>query len=186
MEADCLWLRQVFNWATKWRDERGHYLMRENPLRGYDVPTEKNPRRPVATTDRYRVLRAVSDQVMMEIRWDGRRRVHRSYLSELLDIAHGTGRRINAVCQLRYDDFRPELGQHGGLRWREDTDKMGREWFAPINASVRAALDRLLQERPGIGAAYVFPSPKGRTRPIRYDLAAAWLQIGRASCRERV
>src|SRR2546428_3192497 len=33
VEADCLWLRQVFNWATKWRDERGHYLMRENPLR---------------------------------------------------------------------------------------------------------------------------------------------------------
>jgi len=49
--------------------------------------------------------------------------------------------RISVVCQLRYDDFRPEVGQQGGLRWREDADKMGHERFAPINATVRAALD---------------------------------------------
>lgn len=32
----------------------------------------------------------------------------RSYLSELLDLAYATGRRISAICQLRYDDLRLE------------------------------------------------------------------------------
>ena len=66
VEADCNWLGWVFNWAAKWRTEQG-YLMRENPVRGYDVPKEKNPRRPVATTDRFQALRAVSDQVRMAL-----------------------------------------------------------------------------------------------------------------------
>lgn len=33
------------------------HLMRENPVRGYDIPSEKNPRRPIATTDRYEAIR---------------------------------------------------------------------------------------------------------------------------------
>ena len=37
------------------------------------------------------------------------------------------------------------------------------------------ALDRIIDERPGIGAAYLFPSPKGPTLPISKDLAAQWL-----------
>ena len=41
---------------------------------------------------------------------------------------------------------------------------------------VRAALDRVLAERPGIGAAYLFPSPADPNRPIRYELASVWLQ----------
>ena len=49
VEADCDWLRWVFNWASKWRTRSGHYLMRENPIRGFEAPEEKNPRRPVAT-----------------------------------------------------------------------------------------------------------------------------------------
>jgi hypothetical protein len=64
----------------------------------------------------------------------------------------------------------------GALRWREDSDKMGREWFAHINVTVRASLDRVLKERPRIGPAYLFPSPLERTKLIRCDLAAAWLR----------
>ena len=47
--------------------------MRENPVRGYEIPRELNPRRPVATTDRYEAIREVSDEVQMEIRWFGKR-----------------------------------------------------------------------------------------------------------------
>jgi len=175
VQADCWWLRHVLNWGTKWRGEQGRYLMRENPVRGFDVPTEKNPRRPVATTDRYEALKAVSDRVMMEVRWDGQRRKQRSYLSELLDIAQGTGRRISAIRQLRYDDLRLDVKPFGAIRWPQDTDKMGRETVAPITAKVRAAIDRSLAERPGIGAAYLFPSPLKQGAPIRYELASEWL-----------
>ena len=153
--------------------------MRENPVRGYDIPSEKNPRRHVATTDRYEAIRGVSDQVQMEIRWHGKRTKQRSYLSEILDLAYATGRRISAICQLRYDDVRLEKTAeqpYGAIRWPGDTDKEGREWTSPLNPVARAAIDRVLAERPGIGAAPVFACPRQSDRSIRYELASDWLR----------
>ncbi len=176
--ADCQWLRWVLNWGTEWRDETCHYVLRENAVRGYPIPTEKNPRRPVATADRYDALRAVSDQVLMETRWGGQRARCRSYLSELLDIVQGSGRRISAVCALQYQDLRLDKTKgapHGAIRWPGETDKMGKEWVAPISGRVRAALDRVLKERPAVGAAYLFPSPTDRSEPVRYELTRDWL-----------
>jgi integrase len=175
VQGDCEWFGSVLRWGTKWRDREGRYLLRENCIRGYETPTEKNPRRPVATTDRYEAIRAVSDRVLMELRWAGTRRTHRSYLSELLDIVNGTGRRISAVCHLRYEDLRLNTSQHGAIRWPADTDKTGRKTTVPISPQVRAAIDRVLAERPGIGAAPLFPSPIDPEAPIRYELASAWL-----------
>ena len=176
VEADCNWLGWVFNWAAKWRGEHGGYLMRENPVRGFERPKDASPRRPVATQDRFDAVRAKSDLVMMEIRWHGKREGCRSYLSELLDIAQGTGRRISAVCSLTYADLRMNDGPHGSIRWPADTDKAGRETVVPIGPTVRAALDRILRERAGIGTAPLFPSPQTPRQPIRYELAAAWLR----------
>jgi hypothetical protein len=174
--ADCLWLRQVLNWATKWRNQGGRYLLRENPVRGYPIPFEKNPRRPVASTDRYECLRKVSDGVQMEIRWNGHRESRRSYLSELLDLAQGTGRRITAISSLRYEDLRLNEGPQGSICWPADTDKTGRETVTPMSRNVRAAVDRVLRERPGIGRMYLFPSPKDRERAVSKDLASWWLK----------
>jgi integrase len=175
VQHDCLWLRWVLNWATTWQTPEGRYLMRENPVRGFEVPVEKNPRRPVATTDRYEALRAVSDSVMMELRWGGKAQKQRSYVSELLDIAFGTGRRISAICALRYEDFRLDVKPHGAIRWPAATDKQGRETTAPISPKVRAALDRILKERPGIGAAYLFPCPTNPNEPVAYERVRTWL-----------
>ena len=154
VEADLKWLRWVFNWAAKWRTPQGQYLMRENPVRGYEIPTEKNPRRPVASADRYEAIRKISDQQRMEIRWNGKRQAQRSYLSELLDIVNGTGRRISAVCQLRYEDLRLSEGPYGSIRWPADTDKEGRESCVPINPSVRQALDRVSEPVNDNGTLY--------------------------------
>lgn len=171
---NCLWLRWVLNWAVKWRGEDGRYLMRENPLRGFDTPVEENPNRPVVTTGRYDALRAVSDDVLMDVWWDGSER-QRSYLSELLDLAHGTGRRITAICALRYEDLRLEAKPYGAIRWPAATDKQGRETTAPISPTVRAALDRVLRERPGIGARCLFPSPANPDEPVGTDRVRRWL-----------
>jgi integrase len=92
----------------------------------------------------------------------------------LLDIAQGTGRRISAIRQLRYEDLRLDIKPFGAIRWPEDTDKTGRETVAPITAEVRAAVDRVVVERPGIGAANLFPSPKKQSAPIRHELSQ-WL-----------
>jgi integrase len=107
---------------------------------------------------------------------DGHRRAQRSYLSELLDIANGIARRISAVCSLRYQDFRLEItssAPDGAIRWPEDTDKEGREWLCPINATVRVAIERILRERPGIGRAFAFLSPIDPLVPISKDADVA-------------
>lgn len=164
--ADQEWLRGVILWAMSWEDEAGH-LMRENPIRGYPVARESNPRRPLATADRFDATRAVAHHVD-------------PMLAELLDVVNGTGRRITAVLRLRYADLRLDLQPFGGIHWPSDTDKMGREWSAPITQRVRATLDRILEARPGIGAAYLFPSPRNMAKPLSKRLASRWLERAEA------
>ena len=100
----------------------------------------------------------------------------RSHLSEILDIVSGTGRRLSAVLQLQYGDLQLQDGPHGAIRWPADTDKTGRETLVPIGPLVRAAIDRVLRERPGIGQAYLFPAPGDLAKPVSRHLAAKWLQ----------
>ncbi len=176
VEADLKWLRWALNWGTNWRDQTGRYLLRENAVRGYDIPTELNPRRPVATQDRYQSIRAVSDSITMEVRWSGERQRQRSYLSEILDIANGTGRRVSAVLRLRYEDLQLDAKPFGAIRWPAETDKVGKESVVPISPVVRSAIDRVLAERPGIGAAYLCPAPLDRTQPVTYERVRTWLQ----------
>jgi integrase len=179
VEIDCKWLRTAFAWAAKWRLPSGQYLMREDPTRGYEAPRERNPRRPVATQDRYEAIRAKAEQHTFEIRRNGKRERTRSYLPELMDIVNGTGRRISAVLSLRFDDLRLERTKktpHGAIRWPADTDKMGVERTAPIGPEVRAALDRILRDRPGVGRVPLFPAPGGDPmEPMSRRLASAWL-----------
>ncbi len=176
VSQDLKWLTWVLNWAVKWRTAQGQYLMRENPVRGFDVPVEKNPRRPVATEDRYQATRAKTDQVTMKVRWHGAPKTVRSHLSEILDIVSGTGRRLSAVLQLQYEDLQLSEGPHGAIRWPADTDKTGRETIVPIGPDVRAAIDRVLRVRPGIGKAYLFPAPGDMAKPVSRRLAASWLE----------
>jgi hypothetical protein len=175
VQADQLWLRWVFNWAAKWR-EGGEYLLDANPVRGFDAIEVKNPKRPVASTDRYEALRAVSDEVLMEIRWRGKREERRSHLSELLDLAYHTGRRITAIFSLTYADLRLSQGPHGAIQWPAETDKEGRAWSAPLHPTAREALDRIMEERPGIGDTPIFPSPTDPQEPISRHLADDWLR----------
>ena len=154
----------------------GRYLLHENPVRGYEIPTERNPSRPVVSEERYQATRTVSDEVTMEMRWNGERNRQRSYLSEILDIINGTGRRIAAVCALTYADLRLAEGPYGSVRWPADTDKMGHESTVPVPPAVRAAIDRILRERPGIGPVPLFPSPGDPTQPMTRHLADKWLR----------
>ncbi|CAN5242172.1 hypothetical protein BH18GEM1_BH18GEM1_08280 [soil metagenome] len=65
---------------------------------------------------------------------------------------------------------------HGAITWRADTDKKGIAWNdVPITVAARAALERHLRQRPGIGAGLLFPSPKDPTRPLNRNSATAWL-----------
>lgn len=165
VENDLEWLRTVLTWATKWQDRvSGKYLMREDPSRGYPIPHEENPRRPLATDDRYDAVQAVAAQA-------------HAMLSTILTLAHGTGRRIRAILALQRSDLllaKGEASPYGRIRWRAEEDKIGKEWVAPISADVRAALDAFLSERLSIGAVYLF-SETGE-RPVSYEQASKWLR----------
>ncbi len=102
------------------------------------------------------------------------------HLSELLDLAHGTGRRIRAICSLTYQDLKLAFlpgAPHGAIQWPGQTEKEGKAWSAPISPRVRQALERVLQERPGIGPTYLFPCPTDPRRPVQYERVRHWLLV---------
>ena len=108
-------------------------------------------------------------------------RLRAARISTSLDIANGTGRRVGSICALRYENLhleRKEQAPHGAITWPADTDKQGYESTVPIDPTVRGALDRILMERPGIGAAPLFPTPGDNTRPLTRHLADKWLREG--------
>lgn len=175
VERDLRFLLAVLHWGTTWRDEATKtYLLRENPARGYPIPRERNPKRPVATQERYEAIRAVSDRVLIDDEV-------RSPLSEVLDLAVATGRRLSAILGLRYSDLlleRSKSAPHGAIRWPADTDKEGREQVVPLGPLARRAIDRVMEERPGIGSTPLFPSPKDPSKPLSRHFADKLLRRG--------
>ena len=183
IEADLRWLSTVFRWARGYK-VNGRPLVPSNPLDDLVRPREKNPRRPVASHDRYVKTMEKADDVDA----DGRLRC-------MLALARYTGRRENAICQLRADDvlwdqkavdvviaglglnegdakFYPE----GGIWWRAEVDKMEVHSISPLSGAAREELERYMARSPRIGAVPVFPSPTDPDAPIRKDTAGTWLR----------
>lgn len=98
-----------------------------------------------------------------------------SYLEELLVLAHHTGRRISAILALRYRDIRLDRRPYPSIRWPADTDKTNREALVPVSSEVRAVLESIVRERPGIGAAPIFPAATDPSRPTSTMVASSWL-----------
>jgi integrase len=174
VQADLTWLRGALNWACGWQDRRARPLLRSNPTANrkvFHLPSEKNTRRPIASTDRYDALRRVAGRVRGD-RWSDAP----CYLPELIDLAYHTGRRITAICRLRYSDLLLDQEPHGAIRWRAEHDKQRRETVTPINRTARAALNRLMADRPGVGEGWIFPNPSDPAEPLPRQRAYDWLK----------
>lgn len=190
VERDLVFLRSVCRWAMDFRMEDGRLLMREDPTRGRTIPTERNPKRPVATHDRVDAIRKVYREVTMRVERGGKRQRVESYLPEIFEIVVGTGRRISAVCALAMKDLdlaeRP-AAPDGAIVWPEDTDKMDREWRCPISGPVREALESAVRKRERVlgrvGPGPLFPSPGRPDRPVRYEEASKWLEAAESKAK---
>lgn len=177
VEADLRWFVSVLNWAVRWR-VKGHYLLSENPVRGFPIPKERNPHRPVASEERFERLLEVSEQVMMELRRTGRRTQARSYLKEILILANDTARRISAICKLEWKDVLFDVPPSGAIRWPRDTDKEGKDRISPLTERAREALLVLREEWPD--SRYVFSAPGLRDQPLHRNRADHWLRKAEA------
>jgi integrase len=160
VEADLEMLRRALNWATRERTPLGRRLVPENPLVGVKLPAELNPRRPVLTHDVFQQLLKVAG------------RVH-PLLKLALVVAEGTGRRLSAWRNLRWDDVD---FPNGTIHWRAETDKQGHDQVVPMSAAVRAALAEARRAQAAIGSRAVFPAPKTAARPCSRYLFDAWLR----------
>jgi integrase len=167
IEADLVALHTMLNFGARERDCRGRRLIAENPLRGVAIPKEKNPKRPVVLDDEYEKLVAVSPEI-------------HSLLEVALVIAEGTGRRLSAFRQLRWQDVDFESKS---ILWAAETDKKGYRQAADMTEEVRAALLKARSERPAIGAAWVFPSPKDPKKPCSRHLLDDWLRRAYAAAK---
>jgi len=158
--SDLVILMTALNWATRERTKDGRRLLKENPLHGVRLPREKNPKRPVMLHDVYLRLLAVADQI-------------HPLLKLALIVAEGTGRRISAWCNLRWDDVD---FQNDTIRWRAETDKTGFEQVVPMTEPVKEALAATRRAQGAIGNTPVFRAPKDPQKACSRHLFDTWLR----------
>jgi integrase len=169
-------LRAACNRALAERTPSGGFVLQADPTRRLDLPVERNPRRPIYDAERVDAILAVANQVQMRQGWGKEARWVPSSLPTLLRLASDTGRRISAILALRASDWRPDLGTHGRLRWRADSDKVGKEWWSPVTAEVRERLEAYRREHGLVGEALLFPAPNSTTEPVSVQVATDWLR----------
>src|SRR2546425_2433573 len=158
--ADLEMLLRAIRWAVRERKPNGERLLKENPLLGVRLPSEKNPQRPVMKHDEYLRLLEVAQ------------RVH-PLLKLALIVAEGTGRRLSAWRSLFWDDVDFEAGM---IRWRAVNDKKGYEQVVPMSDAVKQALSAARRAQKAIGNTPVFPAHKNPATPCSREMMDKWLR----------
>ena len=99
-------------------------------------------------------------------------------MTELLDLAWYTGRRITPILSLTYADLRLDTGPTGSIKWPGETDKNGEECMMDLHPVARAAIDRVLAARPPFRGqdAPLFPAVRNPSRPMDKSRASTWLR----------
>ena len=154
-------LRRLGRFAVNYRRPDGGFLLTVDPTRGLAIPKVSDPARPVATDDRTAALLEVAATV-------------HPYLPSLIVIARDTGRRIGAIVRLRQSDWLPDAGTYGSIRWRAESDKLGRTTTVPVTPAVRDVMGNLGGGRAGL-ADSLFPAPKSDGY-VKVPLWHKWLR----------
>jgi integrase len=201
---DGKFLRTVYYWGMRWRTKTG-MLIAFNPFAApapgvkslFELPKNPTPKRPIVSDNRYERVRAVANKVLMQARFKGsttamqvasaprrnnksnklspvRRWMERSYLLELLDLHWETGRRRGAILDLRYNDLVWENGKIVAIRWRPVKHAEEAE-IVIVSSRARAALERVIAQRPGVGSLPLFPAFRDRAQPLPAKTADEWL-----------
>lgn len=146
IREDLVFLRAVFNWAAGMGS--GNLLSR-NPMAGYKLPHEVNPRRPLLYHEDYLALTAKAPEID-------------PLLAPFLTLVETLGWRVSAICSLRVSDIDVETTAtrpYGRLLKRAETDKVGVCRWTIIGPETKAALTTVSAGK--IGDAWLFPATGG-------------------------
>lgn len=195
IEYDLRFLLAVCNWAETVR-VKGVPMLERSPFRGFPIPVEANPRRPVVSDEEFDRLTAAAKQLAALARKPtrkGKENQNKPWkdIELYLLLAHETGHRCTAVGRLRWSDVDVE---NGLVTWRADFDKIGVEHTVPLSQPATDALKRAAEEFRAaqkdagrIGDGWVFPSPTDAEQPVRRDvLRDAWQKLEKAAKLERI
>ena len=179
VETDLALLHRMLRWATTIRRPTGKGWLEYHPLEGVRRTREKNPKRPVATWDRFQKVRTklqeLSAKGASDIKATARQReaarIRWLKVELALVLAEATGRRIGSIRQLRWDDI-----DFAGatIRWRAEADKKGKDWLVPIPATLVDEL-RTFQRRLGSVGGWIFAAEKNPAKPVDRYLLDYWL-----------
>ncbi len=127
IQGEIKQLRQMIYWAMSERLPDGSWLLENNPLRGVKLPKEEDPRRPVATYDRFLKLReAVQKMAATAPQKRGRERWK------------------------RWEDP-PEI------KFKAEFDKRGRDRVVPIPEALAEELRGFKVKFAAVGDGWLFP-----------------------------
>jgi integrase len=171
VEADLKLLHTMLRWACTVRVRKGQRLLESNPLEGVRRPREKNPKRPVATFERFQKTREAIQSLIAEAGTDvARRKWLRLELALLL--AEATGRRLGSIRQLAWPDVDTMRNM---IRWAAESDKKGKEWLVPVPRSLIEEMQGLRVKLGGAFGGLMFPSETDPWVAIRADVLSKWL-----------
>lgn len=161
VQGDLVFLRTMLRWACTMPLPSGERLLNRNPLDGVRCEREKNPKRLVATWDRFTKTRDAAQALAREA--TSAEKCERWIRLELaLVLAEATGRRLGSIRALRWDDIEMDVGI---IRWRAHADKKGYEWEVPLPAALVDELSQF-QRRLGTIGGLLFPADRDPTRPM--------------------
>ena len=166
-ESDLVVLHQMLNWAATVR-VRGVRLLDGNPLAGIRRAREQNPRRPIASVERFTATRAAMQQLSAEEDTD-EARTRWTKMELALVLAEATGRRLGSIRQLKWEDID---GPASTIHWRAEADKKRREAVMPLPL---AHEQRHFQRRLGTMSGWIFASEQEADRPMDRHLFDKWL-----------
>ena len=151
IHADIQFLQHVLEWATRFRTDVGERLLDSNPIDGYmPVTRDLSVRRPVATYDRFQAVLAKADEADPQ-----------KLLKPFMMLVESLGWRVSAIGSLRACDvdLKPQgKAVYGRVHKRGEHDKKRRDRWVPLSADARAAIELLLERRPCVGQAFLFPT----------------------------
>lgn len=163
--ADIEFLAAACNHATKVMRPSGHRMLALSPLRGYLIPKNKNPRRPVASYDRFLKIIEHADTVDPQRLFSG-----------FMGLVESLGWRVSAICQLRRRDVdlkATNATPHGRIFKNPDTDKEQVSQWVPLSETARACVDHILSVNPSIFPAWpLFPAPIAKQEVEHSDRTA--------------